>query len=183
MSTTSITTADVPLEPMSQARDHSSPELSNFDPTDPDTIIAASRLADSQVPDGGYGWVVIFACSTLTFWFVGTTYSWGVIQAALVAEKLSTPSTLSFVGSLTCSCISFLALVNARIVRAVGARTTALCGVLLLGAGEIFSGFSTKNLGGLFVTAGVIMGIGASLQFMVTLPFSPLGHMIPLSSL
>jgi hypothetical protein len=39
--------------------------------------------------------------------------------------------------------------------------------VLLLGAGEIFSGFSTGNLGGLFVTTGVIMGVGASLQFMV----------------
>jgi hypothetical protein len=38
-------------------------------------ILAASRLADSAVPEGGYGWVVIFACSVVTFWFVGTTYS------------------------------------------------------------------------------------------------------------
>lgn len=47
----------------------------NFEPAD-DTIIAASRLADSQVPDGGYGWVIVFSCAVLTFWFVGTTYSW-----------------------------------------------------------------------------------------------------------
>jgi hypothetical protein len=161
---TITTTTKIRLEPISRAPDDPnvpSPGLSNFDPIDPDTIIAASRLADSQVPDGGYGWVVIFACSILTFWFVGTTYSWGVIQAALVAEKLSSPSTLCFVGSLTCACISLLALVNARIVRAFGARTTALMGVTLLGAGEIFSGFSTRNLGGLFVTAGVIMGVGS----------------------
>jgi hypothetical protein len=77
---------------------------------------------------------------------------------------------LSFVGSLTCSFIAFLALINARIIRAVGARTTALAGVLLLGAGEIFSGFSTGNLAGLFVNAGVIMGVGASLQFMAGIP-------------
>ena len=168
MSTTTSTTTDIslpsilregPPNPLSEQ-----PELSNFNPTDPDTIIAASRLADSQVPDGGYGWVVIFACSILTFWFVGTTYSWGVIQAALVAQKVSTPSTLSFVGSTTCSFIAFLALVNARIIRAIGARTTALVGVVLLGAGEIFSGFSTRSVGGLFVNAGVIMGVGASLQ-------------------
>lgn len=96
----------------------------------------------------------------LTFWFVGTSYSWGVIQAALVKEKLSSPSTLSFVGSLTAAFIAILALVNARVIRKIGARNTALIGVLCLGGGGILSGFSTKNVGGLFVTTGVIMGIG-----------------------
>ncbi len=51
----------------------------------PDTImIEASRLADESAPEGGYGWVVVAAASVLTFLFVGTTYSWGVIQQALV---------------------------------------------------------------------------------------------------
>jgi hypothetical protein len=162
MSTTSTTT--IALQPLPRPSESDSPNVSNpsnFDPANPDTVIAASRLADSQVPEGGYGWVVIFACSILTFWFVGTTYSWGVIQAALVKQKLSTPSTLSFVGSLTCAFISILALVNARIIRKTGARNTALSGVLFLGFGEIFSGFSTKNVGALFFTAGVLMGIGA----------------------
>lgn len=104
--------------------------------------------------------VVIAACSSLTFWFVGTTYSWGIIQAALVERKLSSPSTISFVGSLTCASISILALVNARIIRKLGARMTALIGVGLLGLGEILSGFSTRNVGALFFTAGVVMGIG-----------------------
>lgn len=104
--------------------------------------------------------MVIFACSVLTFWFVGTTYSWGIIQAAL-ERGLSSPSTISFVGSLTCACISFLALVNARVIRRIGARNTALLGVSFLGMGEVFSGFTTKNVGGLFFTAGVVMGLGA----------------------
>ena len=29
---------------------------------DTDDILAASRLADSTVPDGGYGWIVISGC-------------------------------------------------------------------------------------------------------------------------
>jgi hypothetical protein len=103
---TSTSTSTIALEPLTgQPKDqeqNKNPTASAFDPSNPDTIIAASRLADSQVPDGGYGWVVIGACSVLAFWFIGTTYSWGVIQAALVAQKLSSPSTLSFVGSLTC---------------------------------------------------------------------------------
>lgn len=78
-----------------------------------------------------------------------------------MSQNLSSPSTLSFVGSLTCSCISFLALVNARVIRKIGARNTALVGVVLLGLGEVLSGFSTRNVGALFFTAGFVMGVGA----------------------
>lgn len=34
--------------------------------TDTDNIVQASRLADGAVPDGGYGWIVVTACSLLT---------------------------------------------------------------------------------------------------------------------
>ena len=132
-----------------------------------DNILLTSQAADSTVPDGGYGWAVVFACSAITFWFIGTTYSWGIIQAALLEQKVSSPSTLSFVGSLTCACISALAIVNARVIRLLGARNTALLGVSLLALGEILSGFATHNIGGLFVTAGLVMGVGTSLCFMV----------------
>ncbi|KAJ7872222.1 major facilitator superfamily domain-containing protein [Mycena leptocephala] len=124
---------------------------------------------DSQVevPDGGYGWVVVFACAVLTWWSVGTGYNWGIIQAALVKQGLSSASTLSFVGSSTVACISGLAVIDARIIRFLGARRTALLGIFLIGLGEILSGFATLNIGALFVTTGAITGIGTSLCFMV----------------
>lgn len=164
----STSTQTIALEPLYQPQNDTesnqkkAPTTSNFDPA-LDAIIAESRLADESVPDGGYGWVVVFACSMLTFWFVGTTYSWGILQAALVERKLSSPATISFVGSLTAASISFLALVNARVIRRIGARSTALLGVGFLGVGEILSGFTTRNIGGLFFTAGVVMGVGARL--------------------
>ena len=127
---------------------------------EPDHIIQSSLLADSTAPDGSYGWIVVFGCSVIAFWFVGTAYSWGVIQAALVKQRLSSPSTLSFIGSLAVSFNSTLAIINARMIRKVGARNMALVGVGLLGLGEILSGFLTHQLGGLFVTAGIIMGVG-----------------------
>ncbi|KAJ7480639.1 major facilitator superfamily domain-containing protein [Mycena latifolia] len=131
-----------------------------------------TQLAPSpevQVPDGGYGWVVVFGCAILTWWFVGTTYSWGLIQAALVKQGLSSPSTLSFVGSSTVACVSGLALINARVIRFLGAQRTALLGISLIGVGEILSGFATLNVGALFLTTGAITGIGTSLCFMVCL--------------
>lgn len=124
------------------------------------TINQASLIADSEVPDGGYGWTVVAGSAVVTFWYIGVSYSWGVIQAALVNSGLSTASTLSFVGSLMPACISFLGVLNASIIRKFGARATALLGVSFFGTGEILSSFTTHDIGGMFMTAGVIMGIG-----------------------
>jgi hypothetical protein len=123
-------------------------------------IMQQSLLADSQVPDGGEGWVVILGCAVVTWWFIGTSYCWGILQAALVKEGVSTSSTLAFVGSLATACISFLGILNARIIRKLGTRRSALAGVLFLGLGEVLSGFSAMNIGGLFATAGIVMGVG-----------------------
>ncbi|KAK3935838.1 major facilitator superfamily domain-containing protein [Diplogelasinospora grovesii] len=135
--------------------------------SDDDPILEASRLADSSVPDGGVGpWSVILACAVVTFWFVGTSYSWGVIQGALVEQGLSSPATLSFVGSLSTAFISALAIVNARVIRTLGTRKTGLIGVTFVGLAEILSSFAVKNVAGLFVTSGVLLGLGMSLCFM-----------------
>lgn len=125
-----------------------------------DDVMQASFAADSEVPDGGYGWVVICACSMLSFWFVGTTYCWGVFQAVLVEQGVSSASTLAFVGSLTTACISFLAVFNARVIRKLGTRLSGMLGISLFGLGEILASFTTKNVAGLFVTIGLVMGLG-----------------------
>ncbi|KAJ5920181.1 hypothetical protein N7516_011039 [Penicillium verrucosum] len=130
-------------------------------------IMQQSLLADSQVPDGGEAWVVISGCAVVTWWFIGTSYCWGILQAALVKEGVSSSSTLAFVGSLATACISFLGILNARIIRKLGTRRSAMAGVFFLGLGEVLSGFSAMNIGGLFATAGIVMGIGISLCFMV----------------
>jgi len=145
-------------------------ELENIAPApaDSDNVVQASFNRDQTAPDGGYGWVVVFACSTIAFWIIGTTYSWGIIQAALVQQHLSSPSTLAFVGSLTIAMISVLAIVNARVIRALGARSTALLGISLFGVGEILSGFSTHSIGGLFVTSGFVMGLGTRWVILTT---------------
>lgn len=159
MSTTTHTTA-IELQSNSTALEERQIRHVHTITAEQDEVIQASLIADSQVPDGGYGWVVIFSCAVLAWWFIGTSYCWGVTQAALVERGLSSPSTLSFVGSLTTACISFLAVLNARVIRKLGSRVTAILGVSLLGFGEILSGFTMKNVGGLFMTVGVVTGIG-----------------------
>lgn len=161
MTSTSTTTAvewqqGPPIELESRAPKNAVAPVS--DPTD--EVMEASRLADAEVPEGGAGWIVIAGCAVITWWFIGTSYCWGVLQAALVKEGVSSASTLSFVGSLAPACISFLGILNARVIRKLGTRTSALLGIFLLGLGEILSGFAVHEVGGLFVTSGVVMGLG-----------------------
>ncbi|KAH6976437.1 major facilitator superfamily domain-containing protein [Ilyonectria sp. MPI-CAGE-AT-0026] len=131
-----------------------------------DPVLEASRAADSAVPDGGRGWIVIAACAIVAWWFVGTSYSWGIIQDALVTEGIASPSTLAFVGSLSAALISALAIVNARVIRWMGSQRTAMLGVSFLGLSAITSSFTVKNITGLFFTSGILLGLGLSLCFM-----------------
>jgi MFS family permease len=90
----------------------------------------------------------------------------------LVASKISSTATLSFIGAIAVGSVSIFALLNALTLRKFGARTTCLAGVSLLAAGQFISSFALRNVGGLFVSAGVITGFGTSLCFMAvaTLP-------------
>jgi MFS family permease len=94
-------------------------------------------------------------------------YSWGVIQAALIERNVASPSTLAFVGSVSVACNAAFAIINGRLVRALGARKVAYLGLALMGSGQILSGFSQKSVAGLFITAGLTMGYGVSCCFMV----------------
>lgn len=125
-----------------------------------DSVHAASQAIDNTVPEGGRGWIVIAACSVVAWWFVGTSYSWGIIQDALVVEGVGSPASLAFVGSLSTGLISALAIVNARVVRWLGARYTTLLGVTFLGLSALTSSAAVENLAGLFFTSGVLLGLG-----------------------
>ncbi|KAI0098540.1 major facilitator superfamily transporter [Nemania sp. FL0031] len=135
-----------------------------------DPVLEASRLADSDVPEGGYGWVVVTSCAILSWWTIGTSYSWGVIQGALVEQGLSTPAVLSFVGALGPTLLAAVAILNSRIMRMIGVQYTGMLGVFLIGLAEILAGFAVKSVPGLFVTEGVLLGLGFGLQVTSSTP-------------
>lgn len=125
-----------------------------------DHVLEASREADSTVPEGGYGWVIVTGGFILLWWSMGTTYAWGVMQTALVADGLAGPAVLSFVGSLQAALISALAIVNSLVVRKTGVRAAAMLGAACMGGSEILSSFTIHNVGALFFTSGIVMGMG-----------------------
>ena len=152
--------------------------------TDPTSLEAADSTNNNDgdvpnsaveaIPDGGYGWTVMFACAVVTFMNSGWSGSWGVLQTALfhTYPNQESPTSLSFVGTLNMAICVALGLACVRLSQLIGARYSMLLGVLMMGFGSLFSSFTANNLGGLFVTAGVSFGLGSSLTYTMsnTLP-------------
>lgn len=90
-----------------------------------------------------------------------------MIQAQLVEDGLGTASTVAWIGSFCAACISIFAIATANITRRIGYKATFTIGVVSLGLGEILSGWAARSVGGLFVTAGLVMGIGFSCIYYV----------------
>ena len=118
-------------------------------------------------PDGGYGWVVVFACFVHTFWINAWTGSWGILQAALFRSTLrdSSSSTLSFIGSLGLCVAPMFGIVAIQVARCIGAKWNSLLGVLSIGVGLIVSGSAVHSVVGMFFACGFSYGVGSCLIY------------------
>jgi len=121
--------------------------------------------AFETIPDGGLdAWRVVSACAVLTFWFNGYSTTWGVLQTSILQTSLLKLDvrSLSFVGSLSIACIVAFGTLAVRLMKTFGARYTCLVAVIIFSSGPILTSFTLNNLGGLFCTSGVLVGLGAS---------------------
>lgn len=120
-----------------------------------------------EIPDGGYGWIVVLAGAIHTFWINAWTGSFGIFQLALLETTLkhTSSSTLSFVGSLGLALCPGLSIPAMRAGKLMGARRAALVGIVLYGVGNIASSFAVTSLPGLFVACGFVYGLSTSLMY------------------
>ncbi|KAF2018138.1 MFS general substrate transporter [Aaosphaeria arxii CBS 175.79] len=140
-----------------------SPDLVN------ETASDDAPFSTDAIPDGGYGWMVVFCASAITFWIGSTINCWGILQTALLNSTLShvSTSTVSFIGSLNLACGVAFGLLSTRLTRWLGTRFTTMVGIVLMGVGMIAAGFCTGNVAGLFLCVGVVAGIGINITYTV----------------
>ncbi|KAK7484356.1 hypothetical protein BaRGS_00024361 [Batillaria attramentaria] len=136
----------------------------------PDAAEADAEKADSnrQPPDGGWGWMVCFTSVCAFGTIFGNINTFGIIYVALLerfsgdGEKIA--FNTSWVGSV-CICMTFLMGTVAGILSdQLGLRKVAFIGGLLAFVGMLSSAFVT-HLMLLYLTYGVIMGVGFSFVF------------------
>ncbi|ORY64596.1 major facilitator superfamily domain-containing protein [Leucosporidium creatinivorum] len=136
---------------------------------------AGTRVVEAldSYPDGGFdAWLQVFCCSMIFMVCVGGVYSWGVMQDALAG--VAATSTIAYIGSCQAAMTGFLAIPVNRALRTWGPRPVAIFGSLCCSLGPFIGSWCTHSLPALFLTEGLLFGVGQSSLFFAagTLPSS-----------
>lgn len=114
-----------------------------------------------------YGWVIVAVCVIQQALQYGIYYSFGIFFKPLIADFGWSRAALSGVYSVSMLCGGLLAIPAGWLADRFGpARVTAVCG-FLIGLGLILTSRIT-DLGQLYLTYGVILGVGSSGIFAIS---------------
>jgi MFS family permease len=126
----------------------------------------------AEPPDGGYGWVCLVAVFFINGFVWGIIASFGVFLAFYLDNDVfpgGTDVDYAFIGGLEFSVAMLMAPVATYTCRRWYFKWTLGAGVTCLGGGFIAASFA-KEVWQLFLTQGLLVGIGCGLIYVPTLP-------------
>ncbi|XP_067404364.1 monocarboxylate transporter 8 [Emydura macquarii macquarii] len=134
-----------------------------------------------QPPEGGFGWIVVFAATWCNGSIFGIQNSFGILYVMLQSDlrggKTEKDPQLEFrtalVGALAMGMIFFCSPIVSIFTDRIGCRTTAASGAAIAFIGLLSSSF-TKSLEVRYFTYGILFGCGSSFAFQPSLVI--LGH-------
>ena len=98
---------------------------------------------------------------------LGAVYAWSVFRAPLVKQFHWTISEVTLTFTIAIFVLGFAAFFGGLWLKRVGPRVVALTGSVLYGVGIFLASFSSIGLWWLYLTYGVIGGIGLGLGYIV----------------
>ena len=126
---------------------------------------SSSEYFVPAAPDGGWGWLVVFASFIIHCIADGCAFSFGVFYVELLDHFRESKSKTSLVGSLFVSVPLFMGPLTSAITNKYGCRRTTISGGVIAGVGCILSVFA-PSIDVLCITFGLITGFGLSLVYM-----------------
>ncbi|KAI5818153.1 major facilitator superfamily domain-containing protein [Pyronema omphalodes] len=118
-------------------------------------------------PDGGYGWVCVAAGFMINACTWGVNSSYGVYLAHYLHENVypgATPLMYAFIGGLSISSSMIIGPLATLCLRKTSTRIVMMAGVFIETGALIAASFS-KQIWHLFLTQGVLFGIGMGFLF------------------
>lgn len=126
----------------------------------------------SAVPEGGWGWLVCLAGFIAQCVILGIQNNTGILYKALLEELKTNKGETAWVISIGLGMMFLFAPVTSALCERVGCRVVAFIGGLLGVLGFVLSSF-VSDVYRLYVTFGVLWGIGASMNYLPTLRSLP----------
>lgn len=122
------------------------------------------RYSEARAPDGGWGWVVVFASFFVNLIADGVTFSFGIIYMEFLHYFEEARGKTACIGSLFMAMPLLSGPVASFLTDRFGCRRVSIFGSILAAFGFIVSSF-TDSIEVLFLTFGIISGFGLSLCY------------------
>uniref|UniRef100_A0A4X2K545 Solute carrier family 16 member 8 n=1 Tax=Vombatus ursinus TaxID=29139 RepID=A0A4X2K545_VOMUR len=122
----------------------------------------------SPSPDGGWGWAVLLGCFVVTGFSYAFPKAVSVYFKALMRDFGVGYSDTAWISSIMLAMLYGTGPLSSILVNQFGCRPVMLAGGLLASSGMILASFTTR-LVELYLTAGVLTGLGMALNFQPSL--------------
>ncbi|XP_050298256.1 monocarboxylate transporter 14-like [Anthonomus grandis grandis] len=120
--------------------------------------------AKPRIPDGGWGWLVVFGSLFINLVSDGVGSTFGILNIQFLQEFEASNSATSFIGSLFLSVPLLAGPFGSAMVDRYGCKYMTIVGSLVCTVGFFLSAF-VKNIWVMYLTFGFIGGIGFCLCY------------------
>lgn len=117
-----------------------------------------------NIPDGGWGWIVVLASMVISMIADGVSFSFGLLYIEFLNEFKASKSTTSWIGSLFMAVPLLTGPIMSALVDKYGCRKMTILGGLIAGSGFVVSSY-VDSIGIMFLTFGVWSGLGLGLCY------------------
>lgn len=118
----------------------------------------------SEAPDGGWGWVVVFASFMINLIADGITFSFGVIFVEFLNYFEESKGKTAWIGSLFMAMPLLSGPIASFLTDRYGCRKVTIVGSILAALGFVLSSVA-QSMEVLFLTFGILSGFGLSLCY------------------
>lgn len=125
---------------------------------------SSGQYSEAKPPDGGWGWVVVFASFVVNLIADGITFSFGVIFVEFLNYFGEGKGKTAWIGSLFMAMPLLSGPIASFLTDRYGCRKVTIAGSILACVGFVLSAFST-SMEMLFLTFGILAGFGLSLCY------------------
>ncbi|KAG0373100.1 hypothetical protein BGX24_012153 [Mortierella sp. AD032] len=149
------------------------------DPNSEEPLSRRGSLADEVVMESGFrGYLVVFGGFLIILAFIGYVSIYGIFQSKyndIYGAQGKTPSAISFVGSLASGFQFGFTIITGPIMNRFGHKIVLWSGCIIASLGLLLASWCTE-LWQVYLTQGVMFGIGASFLNMAATAIPPLWY-------
>lgn len=117
-----------------------------------------------QIPDGGWGWVVVASSFLIATVADGLAFSYGLLQQRFVLHFHASQAKASLIGSLFISVPLIAGPIMSALVDRYGCKKMTIVGAVSSTVGFVAAAYS-NSIEVLYVTYGIIAGLGMGLLY------------------